>query len=127
MASPPDPFREIERRLIEQADRYRAYLLGQLRELLTGYGQIDVLWFDGQWERPADWWRPEAIAALARQLQPGILLNDRLPGQGASFTLELPAALSSMPRPARQADLAGSALPEMASHELERSSGSCLW
>ncbi len=72
----------------EQADRYRAYLFGQLRELLTGYGQIDVLWFDGQWERPADWWRPEEIAALARQLQPGILLNDRLPGQGDFLTPE---------------------------------------
>lgn len=72
----------------EQADRYRAYLMAQLRELLTDYGPVDVLWFDGQWERPARWWRPEEIAALARSLQPGILINDRLPGQGDFATPE---------------------------------------
>jgi len=71
-----------------EADRYRAYLLGQLRELLTGYGRIDVLWFDGQWERPAEWWGADDIAGLARDLQPGILINDRLPGQGDFDTPE---------------------------------------
>jgi CheY-like chemotaxis protein/two-component sensor histidine kinase len=40
------------------------------------------------------------------------------PGQGASFTIELPAALSSMPRASRQADLGAGALPEMASATL---------
>jgi CheY-like chemotaxis protein/nitrogen-specific signal transduction histidine kinase len=39
-------------------------------------------------------------------------------GQGASFTIELPAALSSMPRASRQADLGAGALPEMASATL---------
>lgn len=72
----------------EQADRFRAYLMGQLRELLTDYGRIDVLWFDGQWERRASWWRPEQISALAHELQPGILINDRLPGQGDFTTPE---------------------------------------
>ena len=32
---------------------YLEFLRGQLRELLTEYGPIDVLWFDGGWERPA--------------------------------------------------------------------------
>jgi len=72
----------------EQADRFRAYLLGQLTELLTNYGAIDVLWFDGQWERSPDWWDTKAIAKLARDLQPGILINDRLPGEGDFVTPE---------------------------------------
>jgi alpha-L-fucosidase len=72
----------------EQADRFRGYMFGQLRELLTGYGPIDVLWFDGQWERSPRWWRVDEIAALARELQPGILINDRLPGQGDFLTPE---------------------------------------
>ena len=72
----------------EQAERFRAYMLGQLRELLTNYGPIAVLWFDGQWERSPNWWRVEEIRALAHELQPGILINDRLPGQGDFLTPE---------------------------------------
>ena len=78
----------------EQAERYRAYLMAQLRELLTNYGPIDLLWFDGQWERPGPWWRPDEIAALARSLQPGILINDRLPDQGDFLT---PGAIRAAP------------------------------
>jgi alpha-L-fucosidase len=72
----------------EQAERFRAYELGQLRELLTNYGQVDVLWFDGQWERAPDWWDVDAIDALARELQPNILINDRLPNHGDFLTPE---------------------------------------
>ena len=46
-ASPPAPEPE-------QWERYLGYLFGQVTELLTNYGRIDVLWFDGGWERPAD-------------------------------------------------------------------------
>jgi alpha-L-fucosidase len=56
--------------------------------LLTNYGQVDVLWFDGQWERSPDWWDVDAIDALARELQPGILINDRLPLHGDYVTPE---------------------------------------
>ena len=79
--SPPVPSEE-------QAERFRTYLFGQLRELLTGYGKIDVLWFDGQWERSPKWWRVDEIDALARELQPGILINDRLPDHGDFLTPE---------------------------------------
>jgi alpha-L-fucosidase len=72
----------------EHAARFRAYEMGQLRELLTNYGPIDVLWFDGQWERAPDWWNVDAIDALARELQPGILINDRLPNHGDFLTPE---------------------------------------
>ena len=32
--------------------RYIDYMNGQLRELLTGYGEIGGIWFDGWWDRP---------------------------------------------------------------------------
>jgi len=72
----------------EQAARFRSYLLAQLEELMTGYGPIDVVWFDGGWERPAEWWHPEEIETLLRTLQPGILINSRLPGRGDFDTPE---------------------------------------
>jgi len=80
-ASPPQP-------TAEQGQRYRSYLHGQLRELLTGYGEIDLLWFDGQWERGPEFWDVDSIATMARELQPGILINDRLPGHGDFVTPE---------------------------------------
>lgn len=72
-------------------DRWAAYLeflRGQLRELLTNYGPIDLLWFDGGWERPADWWHGSDLATFIRGLQPDILINDRLPGVGDFATPE---------------------------------------
>ncbi|WP_102191939.1 alpha-L-fucosidase [Microbacterium aurantiacum] len=65
---------------------YREYLHGQVRELLTGYGDIDYLFFD--FTSPAEkdgWpgkgpedWDAEALLALCRELQPNMLVNDRL-------------------------------------------------
>jgi len=80
-ASPPLPTNE-------QAGRFRSYVLEQLRELMTGYGRIDIVWFDGAWERPAPWWHAAEIEALLRALQPHILINDRLPGFGDVATSE---------------------------------------
>jgi alpha-L-fucosidase len=80
-SSPPLPSRQAW-------SRYRRFLLGQLDELLTGYGRIDVVWFDGGWERPSDWWGVDEIAELIRSRQPGCLINDRLPGRGDFATPE---------------------------------------
>ena len=59
-----------------------------MRELLTGYGQIDVIWFDGGWERTAPEWRASELEALIRELQPDILINERLPSVGDFTTPE---------------------------------------
>lgn len=59
--------------------RYRAFLHGQVRELLTDYGKIDIMWFD--WTPPQKSrvdWDSEALVQLVRGLQPGIILNDRI-------------------------------------------------
>jgi alpha-L-fucosidase len=72
----------------EQWDRFTADMFEQVRELLTAYGPIDVIWFDGGWERTPVQWRATELEALIRQLQPGILINDRLPTVGDFETPE---------------------------------------
>ncbi|UNK69474.1 alpha-L-fucosidase [Microbacterium sp. H1-D42] len=67
-------------------DRYRAYLHGQVRELLTNYGEIDYLFFDFNYPEHKDgWdgkgpgdWGSEELLAMCRELQPNMLVNDRL-------------------------------------------------
>ena len=77
------PVRKWERgkRSTEGADfdRYVDYMRGQLRELMTGYGPIVTLWFDGGWEHksPEDKKAFKEIIDMVRQLQPNILVNDR--------------------------------------------------
>jgi alpha-L-fucosidase len=63
-----------------QWERFLADQRGQLDELLTRYGEIDLLWFDGGWERTAEEWRSDELSAFIRQRQPGIVTNDRCPG-----------------------------------------------
>jgi alpha-L-fucosidase len=50
------------------------YYHAQLEELMTGYGQIDVLWYDGCIPAPTD---GETINRRIKQLQPHILINER--------------------------------------------------
>ena len=62
-------------------DRYVAYLHGQLEELLTQYGPIGVLWFDGEWEEPWTEERARALYRHCRSLQPSVIINNRV-GKG---------------------------------------------
>ncbi|MCX7677391.1 MAG: alpha-L-fucosidase, partial [Alteraurantiacibacter sp.] len=77
--------------------KYAEYLRGQVRELLTSFGQIDILWFDFSYPQH-DWgwaqgkgkedWQSEQLMALIRKLQPDILVNDRLDLPGDFVTPE---------------------------------------
>lgn len=84
----PYQFAAYRRPEPEAWDRYRDHLFGQVTELLTNYGPVDLLWFDGGWERTADEWRAGDLRELIRSLQPDTIVNDRLPGQGDYETPE---------------------------------------
>lgn len=49
----------------------------RLRELLTRFNPIDVLWYDGWWPFNAEGWRAESMNAMARSIQPHLLFNGR--------------------------------------------------
>jgi alpha-L-fucosidase len=72
----------------EQWDRFIKVMFGQVRELLTNYGKVDLLWFDGGWERQPEEWKSSELEHMIRELQPGIIINDRLPGYGDYVTPE---------------------------------------
>lgn len=66
---------------------YADYLHGQTRELLTQFGKIDIIWFDFSYsDRDWGWskgkgkddWQSDKLMAMVRELQPGIIVNDRL-------------------------------------------------
>lgn len=65
---------------------YLDFMAGQLTELLTWYGTVDLLWFDGGWERRD--WGAARLEEMIRGLQPDIVINDRLPGVGDYTTPE---------------------------------------
>src|SRR6185312_8913189 len=50
------------------------YMDGQLRELLTNYGPIGGIWFDGMWDKPDADWQLEKTYSLIHQLQPAALI-----------------------------------------------------
>jgi alpha-L-fucosidase len=62
----------------ERWERYLEFLRGQVRELLTLYGPIDLLWFDGDWEHTAEEWRSAELVQTIRSIQPDVIVNDRL-------------------------------------------------
>jgi alpha-L-fucosidase len=67
-------------------DRYTAYMKGQLKELLTRYGPIGILWFDGEWEKPWTHERGVDLYNYVRGLQPNIIINNRVGKARAGMT-----------------------------------------
>jgi alpha-L-fucosidase len=56
---------------------FRNYVHSQVRELMTKYGKIDILWYDGGWPHSPDAWQSSQLNAMVRSLQPQIILNNR--------------------------------------------------
>ena len=67
-------------RPVENADynRYISYMKAELKELLTQYGDIGVLWFDGEWESTWNQSRGLDLYNYVRSLAPSILINNRV-------------------------------------------------
>jgi len=62
---------------------YRKYVKNQVREILTNYGKIDIIWLDysfpsGKHGKNRDDWDSINLLKMVRKLQPGIIVNDRL-------------------------------------------------
>lgn len=77
------------------------YMDGQLRELLTNYGPIGGIWFDGMWDKPDADWHLQKTYALIHQLQPAALIISNhhqapLPGEDVqTFEKDLPGRNSA--------------------------------
>ena len=63
--------------------RYIRYMKSELKELLTNYGPVGVLWFDGEWESTWNTAYGRELYDYVRSLQPGIIINNRV-GAGRS-------------------------------------------
>ena len=62
-------------------ERYREYMHNQIRELLTNYGKIDIMWFDFSYdEMTGEKWGATEIVKMARELQPDIIIDNRMGG-----------------------------------------------
>jgi alpha-L-fucosidase len=60
--------------------RYVRYLHGSVEQLLRDYGEIGVMWFDGQWEQTWTHAMGRALYAECRRLQPSVIVNNRVEG-----------------------------------------------
>jgi len=56
-------------------NKYIDYMNTQLTELLTNYGEIGGIWFDGMWDKPDAEWRLEETYQLIHDLQPGAMIG----------------------------------------------------
>jgi alpha-L-fucosidase len=62
--------------------RFVAYTYGLIRELMTKYGKIDILWYDVDWPLSSARWESEQMNRMVFELQPELIVNNRngLPG-----------------------------------------------
>ena len=83
----PDAYEQSKDR---DMHKYAEYMRNQVRELLTNYGKIDIIWFDFSYSKSEplpgrpwmkgkgrDDWEADKLLALARELQPGIIIDNR--------------------------------------------------
>jgi alpha-L-fucosidase len=57
--------------------RFVDYVHGEIRELLTQYGKIDILWYDVAWPLNVEGWESERMNKMVFELQPDIIVNNR--------------------------------------------------
>lgn len=86
----------IEMNKTRNVANYAQYMRNQVYELLTQFGKIDIIWFDfsyptGEYKglkgKGHDDWQSESLLQMVRELQPGIIVDNRLdlPGENADI------------------------------------------
>jgi alpha-L-fucosidase len=71
-------------------NKYLDYMNAQLRELLTNYGEVAGIWFDGMWDKPNADWKLATTYSLIHQLQPAALVGSnhhKTPFPGEDFQM----------------------------------------
>ena len=64
-------------------DRYLEYMHNQVREIVTGYGKLDLLWFDFSYDDMCgEKWRATDLIKMVRTYQPDVVIDNRLEGAG---------------------------------------------
>lgn len=67
-------------------DNYLEYMHGQVKELCTNYGKIDILWFDYSYEHMRnETWKAKELIEMVRTYQPEVLIDNRLETSGEGF------------------------------------------
>lgn len=83
-------------------EKYIEYQFNAVRELCTNYGKVDIFWFDACWWGgmfTADMWDAESLTRMVRELQPGIIINNRASLPGDFDTPEQKIGMYQSPRP----------------------------
>jgi alpha-L-fucosidase len=64
-------------------NRYLEFMHGQIRELLTQYGKLDIMWFDFSYgDMAGETWRSSDLMKMIRSFQPHLIVDNRLEGSG---------------------------------------------
>ena len=67
-------------------DHYLEYMHGQVKELCTQYGKLDIMWFDFSYgEMTGEAWRATELVKMVRSYQPDIIIDNRLEVSGEGF------------------------------------------
>ena len=81
------PMRGNEKYKNEKIDwnNYLEFMHGQVEELTTQYGKLDIMWFDFSYDdMKLEKWKSKELVEMVRRNQPDIILNNRLIGDGAA-------------------------------------------
>ncbi|MGY3724521.1 alpha-L-fucosidase [Granulicatella balaenopterae] len=82
------PMRDNEDYKDEEIDfeNYLDYMHHQVEEIVTNYGQIDILWFDYSYEEMVgEKWRATELIKMVRKHQPNVIIDNRLETSGEGF------------------------------------------
>ena len=77
---------EAQKDVDRDFNRYLDYMHGQVRELCTRYGKLDIMWFDFSYgELRGEAWRATELVNMVRSYQPDIIIDNRLEVSGEGF------------------------------------------